>query len=90
MPFFVNPFSKNDLSEYPGVLIPLADAHQTPSGDDKKDDSSSVEERGTAHVGDNTSLTLEILIAEVESDVAASGHDSAYDRTSMELSCALG
>ncbi|EER29588.1 major facilitator superfamily protein [Coccidioides posadasii C735 delta SOWgp] len=91
MPFFVNPLKKHDALEYPGVLIPLAEEQnsQSPAADDKKSDES-LAERGSIQTSQaGTSLTLEALKAEVESDVAASGHDTAYDRKSKVINRAI-
>ncbi|WEW58959.1 hypothetical protein PRK78_004427 [Emydomyces testavorans] len=83
MPYFVNPFRKNDATEYPGVLIPLAEEENGKSSDveeDKKLDASLAEKGSSRTTQTSTTLTLDVLRAEVESDVAASSHDSAYDR----------
>jgi hypothetical protein len=95
MPFF-NPFSKNDHTTYHGVVIPLssAPAHARPqspavekkgSPNVKADDTSlnkapSQENGSAASIPETSHLTIEALRAEIESDVAASGYDSAYDR----------
>ena len=31
MPYFLNPFAKHDVSEFPGVFQPLSEAHRNPS-----------------------------------------------------------
>jgi hypothetical protein len=82
-----NPFKK-DRQNFPGVVIPLADApaHPQLSEKDDKESSKSLDrapssENGVA--GSHTSathLTLEALRAEIESDLATASHDSAYDR----------
>lgn len=83
-----NPF-KRDRQNFPGVVIPLADAPAHPSQPTEKDDKDSSKsldrapssENGVA--GSHTStnhLTLEGLRAEIESDLATASHDSAYDR----------
>jgi hypothetical protein len=99
MPFGINPFSKNDKHEYPGVVVPLssAPANSKTSPDPEKKvgpqdtdaaslDRSSSAENGVGSIhshqqGQDGHLTLEILRAEVENDLVASGQDSAYDRT---------
>lgn len=99
MPFGINPFSKNDKHEYPGVVVPLssAPANSKTSPDPEKKvgphdtdagslDRSSSAENGVGSIhshpqSQNGHLTLEILRAEVENDLVASGQDSAYDRT---------
>lgn len=81
---FVNPFAKHDLEEFQHVLVPLADATRRTSGSDsneKKLDKVGTEEDGMSLPPDQYStMTIEALRAEVESDVASSGHDTAYDR----------
>ena len=91
MPFFVNPFKKHDVSEFEGVLIPLEDAQRHPSvvaaHDEKLGTVNGVpkDEKG-AEAGEDLSAysayTIEGLRAEIDSDVAASGHDTSYDSKS--------
>lgn len=84
MHVFMNTFNKHDVSDFADVFEPLADAHRHPSvvvADEKhlpKD--LSVSEEGAATPQSVT--TIASLRAEIVSDVAASGHDSAYDRRS--------
>jgi hypothetical protein len=79
------PFKK-DRQNFPGVVIPLADApaHPSANSDEKADkslDRAPSSENGSAgSLGESSHLTLEALRAEVESDISTSGHDSAYDR----------
>lgn len=86
MPIFMNPFAKHDVSEFPGVYVPLADAHRHASVVAKHEgngEKSSISEApgGEAGPGQNYSpYTIEGLRAEIESDLVASGHDAAYDR----------
>ena len=93
MPFGLNPFRKHD-HDFPSVVVPLAEApahikpnpelEKTDRPDDKTDDKSldraPSSEAGVGPVPNYSSLTIEALRAEVESDVAASGKDTAYDR----------
>ncbi|KAK9852547.1 hypothetical protein MYU51_008423 [Penicillium brevicompactum] len=92
-----NPF-KRDRQNFPGVVIPLADAPAHPSQPTEKDDKDSSKsldrapssENGVA--GSHTStnhLTLEGLRAEIESDLATASHDSAYDRKAKVINRAL-
>jgi hypothetical protein len=88
-----NPFKK-DRQNYPGIVIPLADApaHHGSGGndvdekkcsiDDKSLDRASSSENGAASGSqpETSHLTIEALRAEVEEDAATTGHDSAYDR----------
>ena len=76
----LNPFAKHDVSEFPGVLIPLDQAHHRASvisANKKEVDASLARDAPSSYEG---GITLDELRVEVESDVAASGHDSAYDR----------
>ncbi|KAI9746961.1 MAG: hypothetical protein M1835_002284 [Candelina submexicana] len=99
MPFFINPFAKHDVSDFPGVLIPLqqADRHASVvSAFDKKmkleggADSPPIYDEAKAgqHV-DYSPTTLEGLRVEIEEDVGASGHDTAYDRKSKVINKAI-
>lgn len=87
-----NPF-KRDRQNFPGVVIPLADAPTRPkpalTDDEKKtDDANKSLERASSSengssggsVNEPSHRTIESLRAEVESDIAASAHDSVYDR----------
>jgi hypothetical protein len=81
----LNPFSKHDHSNFPGVLIPLSDAQRHPSiaagAEEKKLDMVDSDEKGTSlPSAQYSTLTIEALRADVETDVAASGIDTAYDR----------
>ncbi|CBF77418.1 hypothetical protein AN4482.2 [Aspergillus nidulans FGSC A4] len=107
MPFGINPFSKNDKHEYPGVVVPLssAPANSKTSPDPEKKvgpqdtDAGSLDRSSSAENGvgsmhshqqsQNGHLTLEILRAEVENDLVASGQDSAYDRKSKIINRAI-
>ncbi|KAH8423181.1 putative sugar transporter [Aspergillus melleus] len=102
---FSNPFQRHDHHNFPGVVIPLANApsRSSPSPspspvdkklgpDEKADDRSfdhAASEKGIGPVPEYTHLTLEALRAEVESDIAASGHDSAYDRKAKVINRAV-
>ena len=79
---FTNPFQKHDVSEYPNVVIPLAQAHRRNSttSKEKHDDSSRASSDG---VQSGSAMTIEDLRAEIDSDLAAGGHDTAYDRESI-------
>lgn len=79
---FTNPFKKHDVSEFPNVVIPLAQAHRRNStaSKEKHDDSSRASSDG---VQSGSAMTIEDLRAEIDSDLAAGGHDTAYDRESI-------
>lgn len=81
-----NPFKK-DRQNFPGVVIPLAGAPAHSPNITEKDDKetksldlASSSENGAAGSQIGSTLTLEALRAEIESDVAIATHDSAYDR----------
>ncbi|KAF2108255.1 major facilitator superfamily domain-containing protein [Lophiotrema nucula] len=97
MPYFVNPFKKHDVSEFPGVLIPLQQAaHRNTtvafrrgstasvaqSKHDEKDDSDTA---SRVTIG----LTIDQLKAEVEADLAPHELQSSYDRKSKVINKAI-
>ncbi|KAJ5863697.1 uncharacterized protein N7529_005613 [Penicillium soppii] len=92
-----NPFKK-DRQNFPGVVIPLADApaHLTKlSETDDKESSKSLDHASSSEngvAGSHTSathLTLEALRAEIEADLATASHDSTYDRKAKVINRAL-
>ncbi|CAI7570762.1 unnamed protein product [Penicillium manginii] len=96
-----NPF-KRDRQNFPGVVIPLADAPARPkpvlTDDEKKAENAnksleraSSSENGSSggSVNEPSHRTIESLRAEVESDIAASAHDSVYDRKAKVINSAL-
>ena len=80
---FMNPFKTHDVSDFPGVLIPLREAqrHHSVVGKHEeilaKTDSPNDEER--VSIDQYSPYTIEGLKAEIDTDLAASGHDKAYD-----------
>ena len=87
MPYFINPLKKHDVSEFEGVYEPLSESRRHPSvvaAQKEKarkvfNDSKSVEE-GESPPPEYSAFTVEGLKLEIDSDIAASGHDSIYDR----------
>lgn len=79
-------FTNRDRRVFPEVVVPLASGtapkiqEATISGSNSSLDRVSLQEKGTSGAHAGTTLTLEALRAEVESDIAASGHDTVYDR----------
>lgn len=73
MPYYLNPFAKHDISEFPDVHIPLQRAvrHQSVVSKAEKDGDTDTSSEG--------GLTIESLRAEVEADLAAGGLNTAYD-----------
>ncbi|KAL8731974.1 MAG: hypothetical protein Q9166_003106 [cf. Caloplaca sp. 2 TL-2023] len=95
MPLFLNPFRKQDVSNFDGVYTPLADFQRRPSFVDHKDikpgelaDEKKLDVSPDASNG-YSAYTIEGLRAEIELDVAASGHDTAYDRKSKVINKAI-
>ncbi|KAK4555513.1 hypothetical protein LTR86_007265 [Recurvomyces mirabilis] len=95
----MNPLANHDASEFPGVLIPMAEArrHSTSSSehsrksvehevvDDVKGESSS----GHSIPSSSPAFTIDSLRKEIEADLAAEGHTSAYDRKSQVINKAI-
>jgi hypothetical protein len=81
---FTNPFKKHDASEFPGVVIPLEQAtrHASVNSKEKHDEESRASSDGVQSDG---ARTIESLRAEIDSDIAAGGHDTAYDREFLLL-----
>ena len=91
----MNPFKKHDVSDFEGVYVPLANARRHPSvvaAHDEKfgttdyriSDGARAEkdgELGIQAAGAYSAYTIEGLRAEIDADIAASGHDTVYDRT---------
>ncbi|KAE8379032.1 major facilitator superfamily domain-containing protein [Aspergillus bertholletiae] len=84
---------QRDRQQIPEVVIPLADApNSTPYSE--KDTESNVnsldtQEKGAGSAPECSTLTLEALRAEVESSLAAAGHDSVYDRKAKIINKAI-
>ncbi|MCJ1311079.1 hypothetical protein MMC25_004749 [Agyrium rufum] len=105
MPYFLNPFAKHDVSEFEGVYIPLSEAHRHASVIAKHDEKHGTtdgvvtgkpgEPSKAAEAGEEYDLaqysayTVEGLRAEIDADIAASGHDTAYDRKSKVINKAI-
>jgi hypothetical protein len=96
---FLNPFRKYDVDDFPSVIVPLAKAPRHPSviAENKRRasrasiDSAANAEKGEKSVdgSETAEFTVEQLKAEVEEDIVASGHDSAYDRKSKVINKAI-
>jgi hypothetical protein len=87
MPNWKDLFANRERREFPEVVVPLAHGSPPKINDNKDSDSgsgndrASLQEKGTVSASAGSTLTLEALRAEVEADIIASGHDTAYDRT---------
>lgn len=77
-----NPFKTHDVSDFPGVYKPMAQQRQQSVTSDKvkKDEDSDAASTSTSE----PALTIESLRAEIDSDLAAGGHDTAYDRMLLQ------
>ena len=96
---FINPFKKHDVSEFPGVLVPLdEDTHRAsmsvpvPVHDESDKEKPKSEDghpsRPPSDAGSgivNHGMTKEKLKQEIIADVAAADQDTPYDRTSTVL-----
>ena len=86
----MNPFKKHDVSDFPDVYVPLAQAtRHTSVVADHDEKLGTVDgkvdkglEAGVHSTGGNdySAYTIEGLRAEIDLDVTASGYDAAYDR----------
>lgn len=96
---FINPFKKHDVSEFPGVLVPLdEDTHRASisvpvpvhneSDKEKAKSEDDLPSRPPSDAGSgivNHGMTKEKLKQEIIADVAAADQDTPYDRTSTLL-----
>jgi hypothetical protein len=88
----LNPFKKHDVSEFPGVLVPLDQAphrasiaatrNETLDEKSLHKDEDSFSGSPSTHTDTTVGLTLEQLRAEIDEDVAAGDIQTAYDRKS--------
>lgn len=96
---FLLPFKNYDMENFPNVHVPLSEApprHPSIIAENEKRrasigpgmESADPEKRGGRAASD-TGFTLEQLREEIDLDVAASGHDSSYDRKSKVINKAL-
>jgi hypothetical protein len=87
MPNWKDLLANRERRQFPEVVVPLAHGSAPKTDDSQNNDSSSgidrasLQEKGAASASAGSTLTLEALRAEVEADISASGHDTAYDRT---------
>lgn len=88
-------FTNRDRRGFPEVVVPLASGSAPKNqdagndGSDSSLDRASLQENGTSGVHSGTTLTLQALRAEVEMDIAASGHDTVYDSMYIKLDLML-
>lgn len=101
---FVWPFKEYHLEDFDSVVIPLGQAQRaasvvaenqrrtaarTPAEEEREAEKASDSDNGKDSDSDNAVATIEALRAEIDADVSASGHDSAYDRKSKVVNKAL-
>ncbi|OJJ47000.1 hypothetical protein ASPZODRAFT_131919 [Penicilliopsis zonata CBS 506.65] len=97
MPF--NPFKSHDRSDFPGVVVPITSfpahrphspAHAHTGSDSEKKSTDDARSEAAASLPEcGQMLSVKALRAEVESDIATSGHDSAYDRKAKVINRAI-
>ncbi|BAE60291.1 sugar transporter [Aspergillus flavus] len=84
---------QRDRSQIPDVVIPLADAQNSiplaENDGESNVNSLDSQEKGAGIATDCSTLTLEALRAEVDSSVAASGHNTVYDRKAKIINKAI-
>ncbi|KAJ6120418.1 hypothetical protein N7523_004698 [Penicillium sp. IBT 18751x] len=92
MPNWKELFTNKDRRGFPEVVVPLAQGSAPQRPKDESDcspDRASLQEKGVSGTHSGTTLTLEALRAEVEEGIAATGHDSAYDRKAKVINRAI-
>ncbi|KAL9044477.1 MAG: hypothetical protein Q9214_002384 [Letrouitia sp. 1 TL-2023] len=93
MPIFLNPFRKHDVSDFDGVFVPLENAQRHPSvvaaNEKKFGDKGFSDEKAPESPPSYSAATIESLRAEIDLDLGASGHDTAYDRKSKVINKAI-
>jgi hypothetical protein len=86
MPNWKDLLSNRERRGFPEVVVPLAHGSAPLRPKDESDcspDRASLQEKGASGAHSGTTLTLEALRAEVEDGIAATGHDTVYDRMFM-------
>lgn len=83
---FKDLIQNRERRQFPEVVVPL-ESTPAPTKDDSSLDRASSQENGSgAGPEKRSTLTLEALREEIDSSIAASGHDTIYDRTSTTSS----
>ena len=80
-----NPFKTHDVSDFPGVYVPMENAPRyqpNASGKMKHEDDSDTASMSTSTT--KPVFTLESLRAEIDEDLAAGGLNTAYDRRLLQ------
>ncbi|KAJ5672737.1 hypothetical protein N7507_001864 [Penicillium longicatenatum] len=85
--------ANRDRRQFPEVVVPLENAplqNKTDANDsDTTQDAASLQEKGATAGHGHTTLTLEVLRAEILAETAASGHNTAYDRKAKVINRAI-
>ncbi|KAI9933757.1 hypothetical protein ASPWEDRAFT_105998 [Aspergillus wentii DTO 134E9] len=105
MPNWKDLLANRDRRQFPEVVVPLARAPATAppayepnaekneknvdSESNASHDRASLQEKGAGSVPACSTLTVEGLRAQVEAEVAASGHDTVYDRKARIINKAI-
>lgn len=86
MPYFINPFQKHNVSEFPGVLVPLGQASHRRSSVTHIQDRPTKSDDGSDW---SHGTTIDSLRAEIDSDESAGSIGTAYDRKSKVINRAI-
>jgi MFS family permease len=96
---FLLPFKNYDIESFPNVHVPLSEApprHPSVVAENERRRASMAgsvrsedPEKKVSRGGSSSGFTLEELREEVDLDIAASGHDSSYDRKSKVINKAI-
>lgn len=96
---FMNPFAKHSVNDFPGVFVPLSQSDRHPSVIAehenmksfalKSKDEYMISGSDSNISNDYSSNTLEGLRNEIDSEIAAGAHDTAYDRKSKVINKAI-
>ncbi|OQD76370.1 hypothetical protein PENDEC_c004G02833 [Penicillium decumbens] len=92
MPNWKDLFTSRDRGGFPEVVVPLAQGSAPQRRENEPEsisDRASLEEKGAGGAHSGTTLTLEVLRAEVEDGIAITGHDTAYDRKAKVINRAI-
>ena len=81
-----NPFRREKIDDYPGVLVPLTSRRSDVSTSGSAQQSGDSEDVEKKSLGSVSVYTVESLRREIREDVVASEYaDTAYDRMSQVL-----
>ncbi|GAB7356529.1 hypothetical protein MBLNU459_g7274t1 [Dothideomycetes sp. NU459] len=89
MPYFMNPFAKPKQSDFPDVVVPLAQGHPVDHEDAKTATGFSDKDTASLSSASAQGMTIEALRAEIDGDLATEGLNTAYDRKSKVINKAI-